>query len=182
MKKLAATAALVLVPLAWTPLTADAAAPTCQGKPASIVGKPGRTVLGTDGPDVVVSGGSSIVSTGGGDDVVCMTGTTKDGYRAKLYAGDGDDAVVADAGNFVKANLGLGKDTFAGGREVDDVEAGEPADDEFDSYEDDAADSISTGGGDDTVLAGGDDRIDLGTGDDGLRWYGHRRGALHRRG
>jgi hypothetical protein len=172
MKRLVAVVALVLVPLAWMPLAADAAAPTCQGKPATIVGKPGKTVLGTDGPDVVVSGGSSIVSTGDGNDVVCMTGTTKDGYRAKLYSGDGDDSVVAHAGNFVKANLGLGKDTFSGGSEIDDVEAGDPADDEFDSYEDDAADTISTGGGDDYVLAAGNDTVDLGTGDDGMQWHG----------
>lgn len=172
MKTLAAAVALVLAPLAWAPLAADAAAPTCQGKPATLVGKPGKNVYGTDGPDVVVSGGSSIVSTGDGNDTVCMTGTTKDGYRAKLYSGDGDDSVVASAGNFVKANLGLGTDTFSGGGEDDDVEAGEPADDEFDTYEDDAVDTISTGGGDDYVLASGEDTVDLGRGDDGMQWHG----------
>lgn len=173
MKTLSTAAALALVvPVLWTPFAAVAAPPTCQGQPATIVGKPGKVVLGTDGPDVVVSRGASIVSTRGGNDVVCVTGTTADGRRAKVFSGDGNDSVVADAGNVVKATLGLGEDIFRGGAEVDDVKAGDPPEDEFDSYEDDAADTIRTGGGSDRVLASSEDTLALGSGDDSLQWHG----------
>jgi hypothetical protein len=127
-------------------------------------------VQGTNGPDVVVTGGASVVSTQDGDDAVCVTGTTADGFRVRLDAGAGDDSVTTSTGTVVKAYLGPGKDSFVGGPEVDDVEAGDPADDEFDSYADDDADTIATRGGADRVLASGDDAIALGSGDDGLEW------------
>ena len=72
----AAAAVLVLVPLLWTPTTADAAATTCQGQDATVVGAPGGAAIGTDGPDVIVTGGASGVSGMDGDDPVSYTHLT----------------------------------------------------------------------------------------------------------
>ena len=45
-----------------TTTAADAAAPTCQGQTATIVGS-GRAIRGTEGRDVVVTNGATSVST-----------------------------------------------------------------------------------------------------------------------
>jgi hypothetical protein len=175
VKRAAAAAALAVVPvsvLVCLPDAADAAGPTCQSRPATVVGEPGKVLQGTSGPDVVVSGGASFVNTGDGDDVVCVTGATADGFRVRVDSGAGDDSVVTRTGNVVKAYLGPGEDSFVGGAESDEVEAGDPADDEFDTYEDDVPDTITTGGGDDHVLASQEDTIALGSGDDSLEWAG----------
>src|SRR4051794_19930247 len=76
--------------------------PTCDGKPATIVG-PGWegtglpvSGLGTDGDDVFVasptpaiySGGGNVFHGGGGNDTICG-GSGSD----TLYGGDGDDRI-----------------------------------------------------------------------------------------
>lgn len=170
MKTLAAVAVLVLLPLG-TP-AADAAVPTCQGKPATHVGKPGRSLTGTNGADVMVSRGASHVNGSGGDDRICVTGSTQDGYRVRVTGGDGDDAVLVTSRNTVRAFLGDGADTYVGGGEVDLVYGGDFDDDEFLDYRDDDADSFRTGGGDDRVSASGADMITLGSGNDRLEWGG----------
>jgi hypothetical protein len=171
MKTLAAVAVLVLVPLG-TPAAAEAAGPTCQGKPATLVGKPGKSLTGTSGSDVMVSRGSSHVNGMGGADLICITGATPDGYRVRVTGGDGDDAVLVTTTNTVRAFLGDGADTYLGGDEVDLVYGGDFDDDEFLDYRDDDVDSFSTGGGDDSVSASDADTIVLGAGDDELQWEG----------
>jgi Ca2+-binding RTX toxin-like protein len=155
VKRLAAATVLAVVPVLWTPLVADATGATCQGKRATIVGKAGGTVRGTTGPDVVVSRGASFVFTGDGADVICVTGSTKDGYRVKVMSDAGNDSVLITGSNTVRATLGGGDDTYGGGDEIDLVEG------------DLGADTIRTGGGNDHVSsAGNDDTISLGRGDD----------------
>jgi hypothetical protein len=167
----AAAVVLVLVPLTWAP-PAGATVPTCQGKPATLVGKPGTSLNGTNGADVMVSRGSSHVSGGGGADTICVTGSTKDGYRVRVSGGDGSDSVLVTTTDTVRAFLGDGADSYTGGSEVDLVQGGDFADDEFNDYRDDDADSYSTGGGDDSVFASGADTIRLGSGADHLQWNG----------
>lgn len=177
MKTLATAAAIVLVPLTWTPSAADADAPTCQGQPATVVGQPGSSVHGTDGPDVVVSNGAAFVFTGAGDDLICMTGTTADTHRTKVSSGAGADVVRATSTNPVLAELGIGQDVFRGGTEPDSVRGGEYEEIEGQSgyefvYNDDERDDISTGAGRDKVVASSEDTIALGKGDDRLGWGG----------
>ena len=172
MKRLAAVTLLAVLPLAAPPLVAHAAVPTCQGEPATLVGKPGAPLNGTAGRDVMVSRGASHVNAGDGDDVVCITGSTKDGYRVRVAAGNGNDSVLVTGNNTVRAFLGDGRDNFSGADEADDVLGGDFDDDEFNDYRDDDADTITTAGGDDVVTASHHDSIALGSGDDGLQWAG----------
>ena len=83
--------ALVLVGLALPVGTAEAAAPSCQGHRATLVGKPGQLFLnGTNHRDVIVSNGAGTVRAGGGDDLVCVTGAT-----SGVEDGKGDDVIDA---------------------------------------------------------------------------------------
>jgi Ca2+-binding RTX toxin-like protein len=89
-------------------------APTCNGKVATIVGKPGTTTIrGTQGPDVIVDldglnridgrGGNDTICTGDGDDIV--TGGAGDDWidggngTNTLSGGTGNDHIVAGTGN-----------------------------------------------------------------------------------
>jgi hypothetical protein len=170
MKTLAA-ASLVVAALIWAP-SAGAAPPTCQGQPATIVGKPGTRVSGTDGVDVVVSGGASHVFTGDGDDLVCVTGATDNGHRVRVKTGAGTDSVLGTTRDTVQAWLGPGSDTFVGGGERDLVKGGElefgEDDPDYGTLVDNDPDTISTGAGDDVVTASNDDAVSLGGGDDGM--------------
>lgn len=106
--------------LAITSPAADAAAPTCRGQSATIIGS-GGSITGTEGPDVVVTNGASSVSTLGGNDLVCITGGVRNEVR--ILAGDGDDVVdgtfAPDQG--VLVTLGSGTDAFYGGSDDDYV-------------------------------------------------------------
>jgi hypothetical protein len=117
VKSLAATAALVLVPLVWTPAVAEAAGATCQGQAATIEGSNG-TVNGTASDDViVVTGTVSRVYAGDGADLVCLVDTTKLGGRrvVQVDSGAGDDVVDASgAGAGTSIGLGPGADTLTG--------------------------------------------------------------------
>jgi hypothetical protein len=170
MKTLAAAAVLVLVPLG-TPAV-EAAVPTCQGKPATLVGMPGEKVYGTVGPDVVVSGGGSHVFTGEGDDLVCVTGATENGHRVRVKTGAGADSVVGATRDTVEAWLGPGIDRFVGDGERDLVLGGElefgEDDPSYGTLVDEDPDTISTGAGDDGVTASNGDTVSLGPGDDGM--------------
>ena len=170
MKRLAAVTVLAVLPLTAAPLVAHAAVPTCQGEPPTLVGEPGETLNGTAGRDVMVSRGASHVNAGDGDDLICITGSTQDGYRVRVTGGNGDDSVLVTGRNTVKVFLGDGRDSFAGGDEDNYVFGGDFDDDEFLDYRDDDPDTITTGGGDDGVTASNDDSVALGAGDDSLSW------------
>jgi len=78
--------------------------PTCHGKPATLVGTPGKDKLnGTKKADVVVSlGGNDVVRGRGGNDVVCA-GDGNDTVRGgsgkdRLYGEKGKDRLVGDSG------------------------------------------------------------------------------------
>lgn len=106
--------------LAITSTAANAAAPTCRGQAATIVGS-GGSLTGTEGPDVVVTNGASSVSTLGGDDLVCVTGSVRIGVR--VLAGTGDDVVDGTTAidQTVHVALGPGTDAFYGDGGDDDV-------------------------------------------------------------
>ena len=110
--------------LAATLLTApgaQAAADTCQGRTATIVGQPLQPgLVGTEGPDVVVTNGAVGIDTLGGDDLVCITDVTRPGLLT-LRTGAGNDVVDASAsGSMIDAELGSGSDHYAAsaGRDV----------------------------------------------------------------
>ena len=89
----------------------------CQGRPATILGTPGRDRLaGTGKADVIVAlGGADVIRGLGGNDLVC--------------AGDGDDTVLGGPGKDVLRGErgrdrlvgGTGKDRLAGGPQQDTV-------------------------------------------------------------
>lgn len=84
-----------------------AAAPTCGGKPATIVGTSGDdTLTGTAGPDVIVGlGGRDTINGRGGNDVICG-GAGAD----RIVGGRGADTVLGQLGNDQLLG-GPGKDT-----------------------------------------------------------------------
>lgn len=160
--------ALVLAPVLPAHAASSPAPPRCEGRAATLVGSPGTKLLeGTAGADVVVTDGALRVETGDGDDIICVTGRTRDGKRMNLDAGAGNDAVTVTARNAIRARLGDGDDTFYGRAETDTVLAGYFDDGLVDS----GVDTIHTGAGPDDVRSnGGDDTISLGKGADHLQW------------
>lgn len=157
------------------PTPATAAAATCRGVPATIVGEPGTRVVGTEGPDVIVTNGALSVDALGGDDLVCVTFDTGLPFVAvDVRAGAGDDVVDSTgSSNRVAAELGEGADRF---------EAGAAGSSVFGAYRNDSPadtekDVIIGGTGSDSVTSGvagepNPDVIDLGAGDDGLTYGG----------
>jgi Ca2+-binding RTX toxin-like protein len=92
------------------------ATPTCDGKPATIVGTDGRDDLeGTQGPDVIVGlGGNEINIKGlGGNDVICGG----KGWDF-LWGSWGKDTLLGQAGNDA-IDGGPGKDRCEGGKGKD---------------------------------------------------------------
>ena len=102
------------------------ATPTCNGKPATIVGTDGPDQLGagiggTRGPDVIVGlGGNDIIVEGNGNDVIC--GGKGGDY---LVGGKGNDILLGQSGrddfNGCQAkrchwSLSAGKDRCEGGK------------------------------------------------------------------
>jgi Ca2+-binding RTX toxin-like protein len=89
------------------------APPTCDGKPATIVGASGGDILkGTPGPDVIVAGGQDgddSVKGNGGNDVICGNGS-HDG----LMGGPGNDILLGQKGKDA-LDGGKGKDLCNGG-------------------------------------------------------------------
>src|SRR5689334_4306398 len=111
---------VLLCPALLTPTVASAAAETCQGMPATIVGTPDAKLSGTESGDVIVTAGAATVLARGGDDLICVTGG-----GTILDAGDGDDVVDATAARGrVSAELGHGADRYLGSAGVDSVSAG----------------------------------------------------------
>ncbi len=94
MRPLPLMAAGLLAATLLTSPTAYAAAETCQGQPATIVGTfLQRDLTGTEGPDVVVTNGAIGVKTLGGDDLVCVTDEPGRRNGGHLDTGAGDDVV-----------------------------------------------------------------------------------------
>ncbi|MCP3420463.1 hypothetical protein [Nocardioides pinisoli] len=131
---------------------AQAAAETCQGRPATIVGSYlQREVVGTEGADVVVTNGAIEVDTRGGDDLVCVTESEGRYPDLSLATGAGDDVVDASGSRgSVGVELGAGSDHYTGSAGGGDwvVAGGEGRDTE--------PDTIHTGAGTlvDSVVSG----------------------------
>lgn len=87
------------------PVSAEATAAECQGKPATIVQAEG-TVQGTAGDDVIVGGDRTRVLAGDGNDTVCTTGGDVDGglgedsIEMRLAAGNDWGATLTDLEHF----------------------------------------------------------------------------------
>ncbi len=150
-------------------------APTCNGFAPTLVGRPGETLFGTAGDDVIVTKGATRVDSGAGDDSICVTGRG----TTVVNAGPGDDFVgarVHKGKTFV--SLGFGDDVFFGGKGSDRVWSQESSN----QSSPDDEDRIETGRGDDYVISGSStapntDVVDLGPGDDVLVTYGLSEGA-----
>jgi Ca2+-binding RTX toxin-like protein len=181
------TAALLglalLAPTTWVG-PATAAGETCRGEAATIVGAPRVEVVGTEGRDVIVTNQSQDVQALGGDDLVCITGPDqRSGYRpVEIDAGAGDDVVdgTAAADWPMSGALGPGADTLHGGGGPEYVDTGARSADH--SHVDTDHDVVLGGGGDDIITSGQagaatTDVIDLGAGDDYIRWSGTATGG-----
>ena len=124
--------------------TAQAAAETCQGQPATIVGSwLQRGLVGTEGADVVVTNGASQVDTLGGNDLVCVTESEGRFSSLDLDTGAGDDVVDASTSRTpMDVVLGAGSDRYTGSaRGGDRIVAGASTTD------DSEPDTIHTGSG-----------------------------------
>lgn len=94
----------------------------CQGKVATIVGKPGPdSINGTNGADVIVSrGGADIINGRGGDDLICAgTGndTVNGGSGADRIFGEANDDALTGGPGIDVLNGGPGSDTCSLGDE-----------------------------------------------------------------
>ncbi|MBD0324044.1 MAG: hypothetical protein ICV72_11755 [Aldersonia sp.] len=106
-----ATAAVLLVAAAGVAAPV-AAAPTCAGRRATMIGTRGDdTIDGSSRDDVIVTfGGNDIVDGGGGDDVICAGSGTD-----HLLGGPGADVVIAGRGED-SFSQDPGRDRLSGGR------------------------------------------------------------------
>ena len=145
---------------------AGAAGPMCEGRSATIVAKPGQTVVtGTRGRDVIIGtdaadridgrGGNDTICAGRGNDSVrggAGNDVIRGGAGKDLLRGDnGNDVLLGGAGNDdVRGDAG--RDRLAGGSGDDRVDGGAGAD---------VLDERKLGGiGEDRLLGGtGNDRI-----------------------
>jgi RTX calcium-binding nonapeptide repeat (4 copies) len=109
------------VPAATPPSHAP---PTCNGKPATILGTDGSDDLGgTQGPDVIVGlGGNDFPDGRGGNDVIC--GGDGADY---IDGGHGEDTLLGQAGRDALIG-GDGKDRCEGGKGKDWAASGKFAD------------------------------------------------------
>ncbi len=170
--RLSGAALLVGAAIVAVSVPASAETPTCDGKPATIVGPgAGNVIEGTPGDDVIVTvaevsnGNNGAINTYGGDDTVCIVAGTGpipywDGPNTfTIRTGPGNDKVfnqeprnTSDLVTF----LGLGEDTFVGNDRNEQVWAGEPNVSRLPwwSQTDDADDVITTAGGQDHIQTG----------------------------
>src|SRR4051812_5752006 len=135
--------------------TSTAAAPTCFGQPATIVGTDGDDTLhGTAGNDVIVAGGGSDDIFGeGGDDLLCASSpdaTNEAGQTNRLYGGPGNDEI--DGGPGEDQEFGEdGNDILYGRGGLDQLDDG-PGNDQ--AYGGRLNDSFIAGSGDDVLVGG----------------------------
>ena len=111
-----ATTAFLIATLSLWPVPAQAAAPTCLGRAATIVGTTGDDdpLPGTSGDDVIVGrGGNDVIQGRGGNDRICGNGgvDTLQGGRGddRLQGGGGDDTLLSEVGD----------DRYLGGTGID---------------------------------------------------------------
>ncbi|HKZ14837.1 MAG TPA: calcium-binding protein [Solirubrobacterales bacterium] len=143
-------------------------APTCQGKPATIVSD-ATTITGTKAPDVIVAGpGDNTIYGEGGNDLICggEGDDTIDGGRGvdKIYGEGGDDTLEGERGSDT-LDGGSGDDRIMGGRGSDEIEGGEGSD----VVEGEQGnDTVSGGPGDKDLVEGnqGDDTLEGGAGNE----------------
>ena len=149
----------------------------CQGQAATFVGSPDvRSLVGTDGDDVIVTNGTWVIYALDGNDRVCVTGGA-----GLVYAGFGDDVVDATAASSGRSFLGPGADTYVGGPGSDFVKAaGNPGSGA--SVGDREVDVINTGVGKATIYSGAPgkanaDIITVGDGASMIYWSGYQTGG-----
>jgi Ca2+-binding RTX toxin-like protein len=156
-------------------VTCVSPAPTCDGKPATIVGTPGPSVIrGTSGNDVIVDlDDDNTVRGRGGSDTIC-TGPGND----EIISGDGADTII-DIGGKNTVQGGAGNDSVRTSDGTDTITAGGGADTIVDTGGDNTVeggasnDAITTGAGNDTVNAGGgNDNVDAGDGNNTVNGQG----------
>jgi RTX calcium-binding nonapeptide repeat (4 copies) len=159
----------------------------CFGQVPTIVGKPGKEVVGTKGSDVVITNGAFGARTLGGDDLLCVTGETgipdpqlSDGG---FSTGDGSDRIDATGGKYpypIQIDPGPGSDEVLGGpHKIFNGDITGIYVYAHDGSQGDA-DIIHTGDGPDSVDAGTDDVVHLGADADqlSLRATGDSSGSL----
>ena len=181
MLRIVVSALVAFATVATAAPPASAAARTCQGRPATVVGVPDADkVKGTPGDDVIVTNGAFEVLAGDGDDLVCATVNPRDRDQgtSNIRAGRGDDLIIGHDGG-VWVELGEGADIFSGGAGQDSVVSGRIATDDQGTADivDVDHDVISTGVGGDLVGVGQpgvavSDVVDLGPGEDELYLHG----------
>ncbi len=136
------------------------ARPVCGGKPATLIGTPGKDSLtGTAGRDVIVAlGGNDTINGLGGNDTICG-GAGNDTIRG----GDGDD-IARGRGGSDRVMGASGHDAVRGGH-GDDTVVGRSGDDVLSGG---VGDDVLVGRRGDDLLRGaaGDDRLDGGAGYD----------------
>jgi len=158
-----------VVPVA-APAVGPVAAESCFGVTPTIVGSSG-SVIGTEGPDVVVTNGAAQVSTLGGDDLVCITGLVMQGFFDSGAGNDRiDSSAVSRKSYSINITLGPGADEMIGGPQGEHVWADGESAGEVDR------DVIHTAGGHDLAVSGGsavnEDVITLGRASDELALLG----------
>lgn len=113
---------------AFDPLSAPDV-PTCQGRPATIVGTAGDDIIrGTDGDDVIVGlGGNDQISGLDGNDVICGNSGRDiiegNAGRDLLHGNSGRDTVIGGKGEDQLLG-GKGKDALIGGLGTDQLAGG----------------------------------------------------------
>jgi Ca2+-binding RTX toxin-like protein len=160
---------------------ADAQAPTCGGKSATIVSN-GPRIVGTQAHDLIVAGSadSAIYGVGGNDTICAGAGNdTIYGERGNdtLFGEEGDDAIYGERGSD-DIDGGSGTDRLFGETGNDSVIGGEGDGDDVDGGPGD--DSVFGGPGDaDTVFGGvGNDRVDGGPGAHDIASYKGAGGSI----
>ena len=147
-------ALFLLITTFAAPAAGGAAAHSCRGYAATIVGTTGDDVLiGTDRRDIIVGlAGNDVIRGAGGRDIICA------GWGADLVlGGPGNDQIYGSQG-WDDLRGGDGVDRIYGGRGNDTIRAG------------DGPDSVGGGVGDDLILGGdGWDRLAGNAGNDTLR-------------
>lgn len=144
------------------------AAPTCQGKPATIVSN-AATITGTKAPDVIVAGpGNNTIHGEGGNDLICGGAGNDTIYGERgvdtIYGEEGDDTIYGERGSDT-LDGGAGNDKIYGGRGSDQIEGGEGTD----VVEGEQGnDTVNGGAGNNDLVEGnqGDDTLDGGAGNE----------------
>jgi Ca2+-binding RTX toxin-like protein len=126
----------LVIPVATS--VASAATPTCDGKPATIVGSNKRNVInGTSGRDVIVArGGNDRIDGKGGRDRICG-GTGHDAIQGRsgndrIFGGSGNDLLEGGTGHddlfgFTGSDVlhgNAGNDLLNGGAAADECDQG----------------------------------------------------------